>query len=167
MAIDMQIRYLTVNDIQTMWEINEQGLPGTGRVSPEEMKSLLDFSELSVGIFENDSLRGFVICLLPNTAYSSLNYAWFNQRYENFIYVDRIAVDEKYRSRGIGKRLYETVFEYAFENKLPVAAEVSLKPQNLGSDRFHLRHGFSPIAKVDHGDKAVTMYLRDIMGSND
>ena len=163
----MQIRYLTVNDIQTMWEINEQGLPGTGRVSPEEMKSLLDISELSVGIFENDSLRGFVICLLPNTAYSSLNYAWFNQRYENFIYVDRIAVDEKYRSRGIGKRLYETVFEYAFENKLPVAAEVSLKPQNLGSDRFHLRHGFSPIAKVDHGDKAVTMYIRDIMGSND
>lgn len=163
----MEIRYLTVNEIQTMWEINEQGLPGTGRVSPDEIKNLLDISELSIGIFENDSLRGFVICLLPNTAYGSLNYAWFNQRYENFIYVDRIAVDEKYRNQGIGHKLYETVFEYAVKNNLPVAAEVSLRPQNLGSDRFHLRHGFYAIAEVDHGDKAVTMYIRNIMGSND
>ena len=163
----MQIRYLTVNNIQTMWEINEQGLPGTGKVSLDEMKNLLNISELSVGAFEDDSLLGFVICLLPNTAYGSLNYAWFNQRFENFIYVDRVAVDEKYRNQGIGQALYDTVFDYASEHQLPVTAEVSLRPQNLGSDRFHLRHGFSAIAEVDHGDKAVTMYIRNIMSSND
>ena len=150
-----------------MWEINEQGLPGTGKVSLDEMKNLLNISELSVGAFEDDSLLGFVICLLPNTAYGSLNYAWFNQRFENFIYVDRIAVDEKYRNQGIGQALYDTVFDYASEHQLPVTAEVSLRPQNLGSDRFHLRHGFSAIAEVDHGDKAVTMYIRNIMSSND
>ena len=150
-----------------MWEINEQGLPGTGKVSLDEMKNLLNISELSVGAFEDDSLLGFVICLLPNTAYGSLNYAWFNQRFENFIYVDRVAVDEKYRNQGIGQALYDTVFDYASEHKLPVTAEVSLRPQNLGSDRFHLRHGFSAIAEVDHGDKAVTMYIRNIMSSND
>ncbi|MEC8540269.1 MAG: GNAT family N-acetyltransferase [Candidatus Thermoplasmatota archaeon] len=163
----MQIRYLTVNNIQTMWEINEQGLPGTGKVSLDEMKNLLNISELSVGAFEDGSLLGFVICLLPNTAYGSLNYAWFNQRFENFIYVDRVAVDEKYRNQGIGQALYDTVFDYASEHQLPVTAEVSLRPQNLGSDRFHLRHGFSAIAEVDHGDKAVTMYIRNIMSSND
>ncbi len=150
-----------------MWEINEQGLPGTGKVSLDEMKNLLNISELSVGAFEDDSLLGFVICLLPNTAYGSLNYAWFNQRFENFIYVDRVAVDEKYRNQGIGQALYDTVFDYASEHQLPVTAEVSLRPQNLGSDRFHLRHGFSAIAEVDHGDKAVTMYIRNIMSSND
>ncbi len=150
-----------------MWEINEQGLPGTGKVSLDEMKNLLNISELSVGAFEDGSLLGFVICLLPNTAYGSLNYAWFNQRFENFIYVDRVAVDEKYRNQGIGQALYDTVFDYASEHQLPVTAEVSLRPQNLGSDRFHLRHGFSAIAEVDHGDKAVTMYIRNIMSSND
>ncbi len=150
-----------------MWGINEQGLPGTGKVSLDEMKNLLNISELSVGAFEDDSLLGFVICLLPNTAYGSLNYAWFNQRFENFIYVDRVAVDEKYRNQGIGQALYDTVFDYASEHQLPVTAEVSLRPQNLGSDRFHLRHGFSAIAEVDHGDKAVTMYIRNIMSSND
>ena len=150
-----------------MWGINEQGLPGTGKVSLDEMKNLLNISELSVGAFDDDSLLGFVICLLPNTAYGSLNYAWFNQRFENFIYVDRVAVDEKYRNQGIGQALYDTVFDYASEHQLPVTAEVSLRPQNLGSDRFHLRHGFSAIAEVDHGDKAVTMYIRNIMSSND
>ena len=150
-----------------MWGINEQGLPGTGKVSLDELKNLLNISELSVGAFDDDSSLGFVICLLPNTAYGSLNYAWFNQRFENFIYVDRIAVDEKYRNQGIGQALYDTVFDYASEHQLPVTAEVSLRPQNLGSDRFHLRHGFSAIAEVDHGDKAVTMDIRNIMSSND
>ena len=32
----MEIRSLTQVDISSIWEINEQGLPGTGKVSPED-----------------------------------------------------------------------------------------------------------------------------------
>ena len=89
----MECRQLTTDDVVAAWEINEQGLPGTGQVSHEEMADLFSLCELAIGMFEQNVLRGFVLCLLPDTRYGSLNYAWFNQRYDSFLYVDRIAVD--------------------------------------------------------------------------
>ena len=158
----MQCRQLTTEDVVAAWEINEQGLPGTGRISHEEMADLFTLSELAIGVFEQDTLRGYVLCLLPKTRYGSLNYAWFNQRYDSFLYVDRIAVDQKHRDRGIGSLLYQRVIEYAAKQSSPVTAEVSLRPPNPGSIRFHLRHGFIEIGTFEQGEKAVTMMLRPI-----
>lgn len=156
----MECRQLTVKDVDAAWEINEQGLPGTGRVSHEEMADLFSLSELAIGIFDEDVLRGYVLCLLPGTRYGSLNYAWFNQRYDSFLYVDRIAVEHRNRDRGIGSLLYQRVIEHAAHQACPVAAEVSLRPPNPGSIRFHLRHGFTKIGTFEQGEKAVTMMLR-------
>ena len=152
---------LSPNDVPMMWEINEQGLPGTGQVTQNEMAVLLELSEVSLGAYQDGKLTGFVLCLLPNTEYGSLNYAWFNQRYDQFIYVDRIAVAKDSRNSGIGTLLYQQVFDYATQHNIPVTAEVSLKPSNEGSDRFHLRHGFVTVGELDRGDKAVTMYIKD------
>ena len=88
----MNIRNLTHTDVEAMWAINEDGLPGTGQVSQVELVALLDLASLSLGAFEGDRMLGFVICLPPRTSYGSLNYAWFNQRYDAFLYVDRVAV---------------------------------------------------------------------------
>jgi len=156
----MEIRRLEQQDVGAAWEINEQGLPGTGRVTHEEMSDLLTLSELAIGAFEDNQLRGFVLCLLPQTRYGSLNYAWFNQRYEEFLYVDRIAVAERHRDREIGTLLYQHVIEYAEQLACPVAAEVSLKPPNPGSIRFHHRHGFTEIGTFEQSEKAVTMMMR-------
>ena len=65
-------------------------------------QALLDFSSLAVGAYHGKQLVGFVICLPPKTEYGSLNYAWFNQRYNEFLYVDRIAVATKYQNQKIG-----------------------------------------------------------------
>tara|TARA_B100000902_G_scaffold398657_1_gene466275 strand:+ start:5069 stop:5551 length:483 start_codon:yes stop_codon:yes gene_type:complete len=155
------IRECGVLDIPKMWEINEQGLPGTGKVSETEISHLMDISELCLGVFQDDSLVGFVICLLPNRDYGSLNYSWFNGRYKEFIYVDRIAIDKQHRNKGIGTQLYEKVIQYSTENTIPIAAEVSLDPPNLGSDRFHLRHSFKSVGEFHQEKKSVTMYIRN------
>jgi predicted GNAT superfamily acetyltransferase len=144
-----------------MWEINEQGLPGTGKVSPDEISHLMNISEICLGAFENDSLIGFVLCLLPKRNYKSLNYSWFNERYEDFIYVDRIAIAKEHRNKGIGTQLYQSVIEFSNEKQIPIAAEVSLDPPNLGSDRFHVRHSFSSVGEFHQEKKSVTMYIRD------
>ena len=164
---NMRISDVDGKDIIAMLEINKQGLPGTGKVNQQEMHNLLELSELSLGVFADKKLLGFVICLLPKTAYGSLNYAWFNERYDEFIYVDRIAVATDARNQGIGSMLYDRVFEYARTNNIPVTAEVSLRPPNQGSDRFHLRHGYQVIGELDHGEKAVTMYIKHFQSSDD
>ena len=154
------IKPLSISDSHSMWLINEQGLPGTGQVTTVEMEKLVQLSEICLGAFTDEKLIGFVLCLLPNVNYSSLNYAWFNDRYDEFIYVDRVAVATDARNQGIGSMLYQKVFDYAQANDLPVTAEVSLKPPNPGSDRFHLRHGFARLDEFSYGDKAVTMYIK-------
>ena len=144
-----------------MWEINEQGLPGTGQVSVEQMGELLQLSDLCIGAYIEEKLVGFVLCLYPQKDYSSLNYAWFNDRYNQFLYVDRIAISTQHRNIEIGSELYTKVFQLASEKRIPVTAEVSLYPPNEGSDRFHLRHGFSSVGEFHQNGKSVTMYVRE------
>ncbi|MCH1526603.1 MAG: GNAT family N-acetyltransferase, partial [Candidatus Poseidoniaceae archaeon] len=138
-----------------------EGLPGTGKVSEKEIVDLLNYSEISIGIYEEDVLLGFVICLPPRTTYGSLNYAWFNSRYSEFLYVDRIAVSISHRNQNIGSILYREVINYAINKSIPVTAEVNLKPPNPGSIRFHSRHGFSEVGVFEHENKAVTMMIRN------
>ena len=156
----MKVRELSLSDIGAMWSINQQGLPGTGAVSSEEMADLLTLAELALGVEDAGNLLGFVLCLNPGTRYGSLNYAWFNERYENFIYVDRIAVAPSHRSKGIGSALYREVVEYSQRHMCPIAAEVSLDPPNPGSMRFHGRFHFDQVGILEHEDNAVTMMLR-------
>ena len=96
----MELRALSFDDVEAMWTINEQGLPGTGQVSRQELRDLLTLSSLPVGAVHEEEMLGFVICLPPRTAYGSLNYAWFNERFDSFIYVDRIAVLEAHRDKA-------------------------------------------------------------------
>lgn len=154
-------RECTIADVSTMWEINEQGLPGTGKVTEKEISYLMQISEVCIGAYHEKSLVGFVICLLQKRNYASLNYSWFNERYEKFIYVDRIAVDTQFRDQGIGSKLYQRVIQYSTENSIPITAEVSLNPPNPGSDRFHIRHSFSSVGEFHQENKSVTMYIRD------
>jgi len=157
----MDIAPLSESDLDSIWSINEQGLPGTGQVSKEEISQLLNSSSLSIGAYSGGELIGFVICLPPKTAYGSLNYAWFNHHYTSFIYVDRIAVSNAYRNSGVGSALYGHVISYSQEHGIPVAAEVNLEPPNPGSMRFHYRFGFEEVGILQHEKKSVTMLLRN------
>jgi predicted GNAT superfamily acetyltransferase len=160
----MNIRRLEHNDIASGWSINEQGLPGTGQITEVEFADLLSLCEVAVGVFENEEMLGFVLCLLPKTRYASLNYAWFNERYSSFLYVDRIAVAEKHRDKGVGSILYGYVIEHARQIPSPVVAEVNLTPPNPGSIRFHERHGFSQVGVFNQGEKSVAMMLHPVKG---
>jgi len=156
----MELRELSLHDVASMWSINEQGLPGTGQVSKQGMADLLAHSSLSLGVFRRQELLGFVICLPPGTNYGSLNYAWFNQRFDAFMYVDRIAVAQQHRDQGIGSMLYEQVMANSDEKGVPVVAEVNSIPPNPGSMRFHERFRFKEVGELHHQDKSVMMLLR-------
>ena len=155
----MEIKPLDVEDASKIWEINEQGLPGTGKVSKDEIVKLLAYSDYSLGAYDGDQLLGFVICLPPNTEYGSLNYAWFNQRYDDFLYVDRISVAKESQNQGIGSKLYQQVKKRSEEIGVPVTAEVNIYPPNPGSMRFHSRHDFEQVGVLEHDEKSVALFV--------
>jgi predicted GNAT superfamily acetyltransferase len=156
----MQSRPLLQQDALAVWEINEEGLPGTGKVTVEEISYLIEISNISIGIFDQDELVGFVICLSPNVDYGSLNYAWFNEKYDDFIYVDRIAVSINHRGLGIGSSIYQELFKISKQKRIPIAAEVNSVPPNPGSMRFHRRFKFLEVGTLKHDEKSVVMFLR-------
>ena len=80
------------------------------------------------------------------TEYGSLNYAWFNHRYDRFLYVDRIGSSES-RNKKIGSKLYQAVIDESVKHGVPIAAEVNVQPPNLDSIRFHQRHGFEQVGE--------------------
>ena len=102
----MKLRTPQVADVTAMWRINEEGLPSVGEVSEAALADLLSLSEFPLSAFDGDEMLGFVLCLPPGTPYASPNYGWFNRRYTNFLYVDRIAVARSHRDRQVGISLY-------------------------------------------------------------
>ena len=151
---------LQAEHLEAMWAINEEGLPGVGKVSLERLSLLRHYASHALGLWVDDDLVAFALCLPPNSAYDSLNYGWFNERYPNFLYIDRVAVSTAWRSRGLGSALYLTVFDIAARLDVPVAAEVNTRPPNPGSLRFHQRHGFAAVGAIAHHDYEVVTLLR-------
>jgi predicted GNAT superfamily acetyltransferase len=158
--MSLTIRVLQTDDLPTLFRINVEGDPGVGQVTESELADLLSLAVLPLGAFDADELVGFVICLLPKTRYASLNYAWFNERYDHFLYVDRIAIAKTHRNRKIGSLLYDKIIQNAEQRGWPIAAEVNLQPPNPGSMRFHVRYGFDEIGTLQHKNYKVAMVLR-------
>ena len=103
------------------------------------------------------TLLGFVIVLAPGADYSSPNYRYFEQRYRNHRYVDRIAVTDSARGRGIGRELYDAVFAHTRDAGAPmVTCEVNVEPPNPTSSAFHRTLGFREVGRQDTYDGTVT-----------
>ena len=100
----------------------------------------------------NDTVAGFC------TTFSSglqqdlgVNYAWFAARYPSFVYLDRVVIDEPFRSHGLGQLLYGEV-EQRIRNEGRTnlfTCEVNLQPRNDGSLRFHARLGFTQVGEQE------------------
>ena len=61
-------------------------------------------------------------------------FAYFVNNYDDFVYVDQIAVDPSVQHHGVGRALYDALKE--IETKR-ILLDVFIKPDNAGSIAFH------------------------------
>lgn len=95
---------------------------------------------------EDDAVIGFLLALREGADYPSPNYQWFAQRYDRFVYVDRVAVAASHQGRKLGQRLYEDLFAFARAQAVRmVACEFYVEPLNVASQRFHACFGFREV----------------------
>lgn len=90
-----------------------------------------------------------------------VNYAWFTARYPDFVYLDRVVVDEPFRSGGRGALLYAEVERRIREEGATslFTCEVNLRPRNDGSLRFHARLGFEQVGEQESKPGLVVAML--------
>lgn len=111
-------------------------------------------------------LEAFIMTFDQEANYDSPNFIWFRERYERFIYVDRVVVAAHARGRGHARRLYQDLFEHAERaGHTLVTCEVNADPPNPVSDAFHAALGFAEVgeAVIHGGKKAVRYYVKQIV----
>ncbi len=96
--------------------------------------------------------------------YSSPNFAWFQARFDRFVYVDRIIVAKHARNRGLARHYYETLFaRAAAAGHNRVTCEVNVDPPNPGSLAFHAALNFVPCGEaLLHNGKTVRYLERPL-----
>ncbi len=100
----------------------------------------------------------FIIAFDQDADYDSPNFLWLRTRLDRFIYVDRVAVAEAARGRGLARQLYGELFERArMAGQDRVTCEINAEPPNPRSDAFHAALEFTQIgeAMLDGGKKRV------------
>jgi predicted GNAT superfamily acetyltransferase len=108
----------------------------------------------------------FLLAFDQDAAYDSPNFIWFRERFDSFIYIDRVIVGAAYRRSGLGRLLYEDLFRKAERLGFPrIACEVNIRPPNPVSDAFHERLGFAEVGTATScdGTKSVRYLMREAL----
>jgi predicted GNAT superfamily acetyltransferase len=151
MATEPRIRDFVADDLDAVWKMNEAAVDAVSSVSRERMFDLVAMSRDVLVVEDGTELVGFCNTFNTGAEYDSINYRWFSERYDDFVYLDRIVIVESQRNRGLGARLYEEVERRMVAAGGPylLACEVNFDPPNEGSLRFHRRIGFSPVGRQE------------------
>lgn len=160
----LQISNVADPDLAELHALNASEVPHVGEVDIERMRWFAENADYFRIARIDDEIVGFLVGLLPGSDYQSPNYRWFNQRYIDFAYVDRIIVAESARGLGVASDLYAD-FATQSQNEVRVmTCEVNILPPNEGSMQFHTSLGFRKVGTLtsDDGQKKVGLLLKDL-----
>lgn len=147
------LRPLRQHDFDAVIGLNQNALEGVGELDHEGLALLVKQADQALVCEEAGDVAGFVITLPPGSVYDSSRYDWFEQRLDDYVYLDRIVVGRDHRRKGVASRLYDAV-----EADVPVALEVY--DTNEPSLEFHRRRGYRQIGELEHAGKTNLMMLR-------
>lgn len=146
------VRDLLPIDLAAALVINNTNVPAVSEATADELAHIFGQSSIALAVDDDAGhLAGFCLVLRPGADYKSMNYRWFSERYDDFVYLDRVAFDAASQSRGWGAAMYAEVERRA--NSPWFTLEVNLRPRNDGSLRFHHRLGFQEVGQqeTDYG----------------
>ncbi len=104
----------------------------------ESLQWLHDAAAYCRVVVDGGEIVAFLLALREGGTYDSLNYRWFAQNYDRFLYIDRVVVASQSRGAGIGRLLYADVFAFAGRSQVAhVTCEYDIDPPNEASRRFH------------------------------
>ncbi|MDZ7828374.1 MAG: GNAT family N-acetyltransferase [Halofilum sp. (in: g-proteobacteria)] len=154
------------NDLASVHALNVASLPAVSEVSVEGFGWFLEVADCFRLVEIDGELAGFLLGLRPGRPYDSLNYRWFCERYRDFFYIDRLAVDDRFRRRGVASALYADIERQARALDAPLlACEVNVKPRNEESLAYHAHHGFLEVGRqdTDAGTKRVALMIKTLV----
>jgi predicted GNAT superfamily acetyltransferase len=161
----MQLRDATSADFPQLLALNlesEHFLSPLSSVRLEKLHAEAAYHR----VLETDQKVGaFLLAFREGCSYDSPNYRWFVQKYERFLYIDRVVVSAEQQGKGLGKLLYTDLFAFAGRTgALRVCCEFDVDPPNEPSRLFHQRFGFREVGmqRVGGGKKQVSLQVASL-----
>lgn len=116
-----------------------------------------------VGLIDG-ALAGFLIALTEDADHASANFRWFKQRFERFLYIDRIVIAKGHRGAGLGRIFYADLQSFAEVRSPRIACEVFLEPGNDIALLFHGTYGFSEVGQqvMPEVERRVSLLTKDL-----
>jgi len=161
------IRGTNADDVEHVLRLNEEAVEVTSLMGARLYRSLAQEASLDIVAELDGNVVGFLLALRSGANYDNQNYSWFSQRFDEFVYVDRVIVDNRFQGWGIGQELYSHLIGWSLGQELKlIAAEIDLEPPNPASLRFHEKFGFEQVStRVLTNGKTVSMRLKELKGS--
>ena len=159
------IRPFAAHDVAPVVALNNENVPELNELDEAEVARLAALAEVALVAEVDGTFAGFCWVIGPGQPYGSLNYGWFSRQYDDFVYLDRIAVHPGFRRFGIGRGFYATLVEQ-FSGTWPVLlCEVNLRPRNDASLHFHHSIGFREVGQqeTDGGKKTVSLLALELL----
>lgn len=158
-AAAVSIRSYGPADLDAVLQLNNLNVPALSELDRVRCAELATMADAALVAEVDGTFAGFCWVLGPQQPYSSMNYTWFSERYDDFVYLDRIAVAPAFQRCGLGRRFYAELVE-RFRSQRPVLlCEVNVRPRNDVSLAFHDAIGFREVGQqdTDGGTKTVSM----------
>jgi uncharacterized protein len=160
----VHLRPMSDADTAAVLALNEASVEMLAPLDIERLAWLRSFAtRADVVVTDSGDVAAFVLVFGPGTTYDSDNYRWFGKRYDDFCYLDRIAVGGPWRRQGIGGLIYDEM-EAAAARHGRLACEVNAVPPNHASLAFHAARGYVEVGRLTHDDGKVTAMLVKELG---
>ena len=143
----LKIRDVRENELDSILALNNATGASILPMDMPKLRILADQAAYFRVAEADDQLAGFLVALREDADYTSPNFRWFRQRYEQFLYIDRIVIARAFRRTGLGRVLYADVTSFA-EVRVPLlACEVFLEPRDDVAMVFHGTYGFQEVGQ--------------------
>ena len=152
-------------DLPHIHNLNQGALPAVSSITINDMTQFLEMADYFRVIKIKNNIAGFLIALTPGKDYHSPNYKWFEKKYTQFMYIDRIVIDPSFQGMGLGRAFYDDLKIFSQRYTPIITCEVNLKPKNEGSLLFHKKYGFEQMGtqETDGGKKEVSLMMYKIV----
>ena len=161
----MILRQYEARDLKRVLELNKHLVHFLSPLTEESLLDLLKMCDYKYVVQIEDQVEAFVLALSDKKNYESVNYQWFMENYDQFLYIDRVVVSASCQSKGIGNFIYKKMINHAKADGYPLlVAEIDVEPANPKSLKFHKKFGFKEVGRqsIYGGKKVVSLQALDI-----
>ncbi|MDR1074936.1 MAG: GNAT family N-acetyltransferase [Xanthomonadaceae bacterium] len=141
------IREVRKQELDSIMALNNSAGSAILPLDVDKLHHFFDNAEYFRVAERDGNLAGFLVAFGSASRHDSSNFAWFRERYPQFLYIDRIVVASRRRGGGVGRAFYADVQSYAELRYPQLASEVLLDHDSDAALLFHGSFGFHEVGQ--------------------